>query len=162
MERGVGSHEGVSARPFQVHLHPITRSRQLAVLGGLQLVDDLAADALRGPDDPRPAVGRAQDRSPVRRLAAASRVEGGRVQDNQRRPIGARHLEDARLDGPLVGVEVAALVDARRHRAGAAWRRRPCDGRVGSLAERSRAARIAYPPTVRVPTMFGWMVHTNW
>ncbi len=131
----MGAHQRVTACPVQVNGHEVAGLGQLAVVGGLQLVDDLPAEASGGPHDPGAAVDAAQDGSPVGRLAATARVERRPVQDDQRRTVRRGHLQDPGAERPRIRVLVAELLDARRHRSSA-----PSDRQ----------------PTVSVPTMFGW------
>ena len=125
VEGRVGAHQGVATRPLHVHPHEVAGRRQLAVVGRFQLVDDLATDPTGRLDGPGAAVRSAQDQAAIGRLAAAARVEPGRVQDDERRPVTRGNLEDARLGRAGVRVAVADLVDPGGHRAGPVLSRRP-------------------------------------
>ena len=115
----MGAHQRVAPRPVDVRRDAVAGSRQLAILGRLELVDDLPRPCARA-DDPRTAVDGAQDRAPVRRLAAAARVERRGVEDHERRAVGRADVEDPGVERARVGVAVADLVDPRGHRGGSA------------------------------------------
>ena len=84
----------------------VAAARRVAVVR-LELVDDLATGLARGPDRPGAAVGGPQQRPAVRGLTAATRVEDGPVEHDERRLAGVDR-GDTRLGIARVGVAVAS------------------------------------------------------
>ena len=79
-------HQRQSPRPVEVRRHDVADLGPAALVG-LELVDDVTTGLPGGPDRPRSAVRRPQDRAPVGGLAAAARVEDRAVEDDQRTAI---------------------------------------------------------------------------
>src|SRR4029077_9146802 len=75
-------------------------------------VDDLAAGLAGRGDDPGSSVAGSEERAAIGRLAAATRVELGGVQRDERSrvPLTGRDRHDPRLDRSQVGVRVAELL----------------------------------------------------
>ena len=102
--------------PLEVDLDEVADSRRVAAVG-LELVGDLATGLARATDGPQSAVGGADDEAPVRRLAAAARIEHGAIEHHGRR-VARLDGSDPRLGRLGVGVRVGDLLAGLGHRRG--------------------------------------------
>ena len=114
VERGVGAHQRMPARPVEVDLDEVADRRRVAAIG-LELVGDLATGLARAADGPRPAVAGPDDEAAIRGLAAAARVEDRAIEHHGGR-VARLDGRDPRLGGAGVGVGVGELLARRGHR----------------------------------------------